>query len=113
MRNILSDWYEDELCSMDSDEGAQKLVGLFESAEIRLKPLAVKLKSYIDKKNDKDEETIKTKVYEKFGANVIEMISSAVKNGSITKDKMEGIARCLGPYVEKEHKKRQKNAHIT
>ena len=33
---------------------------------------------------------------------------STTPNGAITKDKMEGIAKGLGPYLEKEHKKRQK-----
>ena len=108
MRKILSDWYLDELYDMSGDEGVHKLVALLEGEDICLKPLALRLRSYLDKKNEGDEETIQMKVSEKLGVNVIEIINNAVKNGAITKDKMEAIAKGLGPYVEKEHKKRQK-----
>ena len=106
MRKILSDWYQHELYDMGGEEGVQKLVKLFESEEISLKPLASQLRRYLNKRSEEDKETIQMKVYEKLGENVIEMINNAVKNGAITKDKLEGIAKGLGPYVEKKHKER-------
>ena len=108
MRKILSDWYLNKLYDMTGDEGVLKLVALFESEDICLKPLALRLRNYLEKKNEGDEETIQMKVSEKLGVNVIEMINNAVKNGAITKDKMEKMAKGLGPYVEEEHKQRQK-----
>ena len=59
MRKILSDWYQDKLYDMSG-------VALFKSEDNCLKPLALRLRCYLDK-------TIQMKVYEKLGVNVIEM----------------------------------------
>ena len=67
MRRILSDWYEDDLSNQDTEQGIQKLITLFESDDISLKPLAAKLKKYVDKKTEKDKETIQARVCEKLG----------------------------------------------
>ena len=49
MRKILSDWYLDELYGMTGGEGVLKLVALFESEDICLKPLALRLRNYLEK----------------------------------------------------------------
>ena len=102
MRYILSDWFRDNLCNIGGDESVQKLVELFESEDVSLKPLAARMKSYLEKKK----ETIQTKVCKKLGDDVIDIINHAVKNGAVTKDKMSAIAKGLG--LEEEHKKRGK-----
>ena len=112
MRHIFSDWYKLDLCDISGDEGVQKLVELFDSEDISLKPLAVRLKSYLEKKIDEDKKMIQIKVCEKLGADVIETINNAVNNGAITKDKMNAIAKGLGPYVEEEHKKRGQSDNL-
>ena len=100
MRRILSDWYEDDLCNQDTEQGIQKLIALFESDDISLKPLAARLKKYVDEKIEQDKETIQARVCDKLGSVVIDMINDAVKDGAITRNKMDAIARGLGRHLK-------------
>ena len=52
VRSVLSDWWNNEMHDMDQSEALEKLVVIFESASIDMKPLVKQLKKCLDKIND-------------------------------------------------------------